>query len=262
MRDLVSAQTEAVRVVVSGPGAELDQVRGHLEAAGGNLAIHYAVLDTEAALLGAGLPALCRDTHVTILPVFTVPNRQLIIFSLHIKISTCPHTCRCPGARWRSSAAPWTSSTPPPVLARGRPAASTTGHTVTLLPEQIEISELKLQTDLDIQLKVIYWRSGDCAGAKVCSERRHCLLPGGLQGRRHCAAPLRRRPGRCLDSGYLRSIYYLSDRAGGDGRGAGRGGRGGGGAAPGGAVPPAGGAEAGAGAGGELWELDTRAAWQ
>ena len=80
MRDLVSAQTEAVRVVVSGPGAELEKVRGHLEAAaGGNLAIHYAVLDTEAALLGAGLPAHCRDTHVTILPVFTVPNRYLNI---------------------------------------------------------------------------------------------------------------------------------------------------------------------------------------
>ena len=77
LRDLVSAQTEAVRVVVSGPGAELDQVRGHLEASGGNLVIHYAVLDTEAALLGAGLPAHCRDTHVTILPVFTVPNRYL-----------------------------------------------------------------------------------------------------------------------------------------------------------------------------------------
>ena len=79
LRDLVSAQTEAVRVVVSGPGAELEKVRGHLEAAagGGNLAIHYAVLDTEAALLGAGLPTNCRDTHVTILPVFTVPNRYL-----------------------------------------------------------------------------------------------------------------------------------------------------------------------------------------
>ena len=63
-------------VVVSGPRDELDKMKPHIKA---RCDVKFAELDSRAATL-SGLPASGPDTHVTILPEFTVPDGKMADF--------------------------------------------------------------------------------------------------------------------------------------------------------------------------------------
>jgi len=64
---------ERVKIICSGPAAELDVVKPKMD---GRLPIKFVDLDSGALLLNA-FPKGCADTHITILPEFVVPAGKM-----------------------------------------------------------------------------------------------------------------------------------------------------------------------------------------
>ena len=58
---------------MSGLESELEKIKPHMD---GRLTIKYAVLDPGSLLLSA-FPTSCKDTHVTVLPEFIVPEDRM-----------------------------------------------------------------------------------------------------------------------------------------------------------------------------------------
>ena len=64
---------DRVKIICTGPAAELAKVRPHLES---GLPIKFVTMDAGAMVLNA-FPKACEDRHITILPRFEVPKEKL-----------------------------------------------------------------------------------------------------------------------------------------------------------------------------------------
>jgi len=64
---------ERVKIIMSGPPAELEKVKPHMDS---RLTVKYVELDSGALQLNA-FPKGCQDTHITILPEFVIPAGKL-----------------------------------------------------------------------------------------------------------------------------------------------------------------------------------------
>ena len=84
MKEIVSCQPGVgVNIIVSGPKEELDKIRPKMTAKI-QAEITFAELDGDNMLLGS-LPQSTPDTHVTILPEFTVPQGKMEEFKAGFK---------------------------------------------------------------------------------------------------------------------------------------------------------------------------------
>jgi len=64
---------ERVKILCSAPKADLENIKPHMD---GRLTVKYLELDSGALMLNP-LPSGCQDTHITILPEFTVPEGRM-----------------------------------------------------------------------------------------------------------------------------------------------------------------------------------------
>jgi len=64
---------ENVKILCCGPKLELEKIKPNMDS---GLAISYLELESEALMLNP-LPSGCPDTHVTIIPEFTIPDGRM-----------------------------------------------------------------------------------------------------------------------------------------------------------------------------------------
>ena len=78
LKEVLNCQPgEGFTIIFSGPREELDKIRPKMTAeAGVQGEFTFAELDGDNILMGS-LPMSCPDTHVTILPEFTVPQGRM-----------------------------------------------------------------------------------------------------------------------------------------------------------------------------------------